>query len=164
MVVRTYGTGFDPPGEAFEKGKDILIPWPVDSRRPKDENGKFMSMGKNRFFPHAFAPAIKGNRFTGASFLLHLSDLALPLPASIDEFLKMRIISRCWSDFRPCRLLQNRFPLTLGRPAKWNTQSHLFASLKTYHCNRQERIRQEDLSATSHHWSFEGDRTCTPFE
>jgi len=65
MLVRTYRAGFDPSGEAFEKGKDIFIPWPVDSRRPKDENGKFMGMGKNPFFPHAFAPAIKGNRVTG---------------------------------------------------------------------------------------------------
>jgi hypothetical protein len=65
MLVRTDRAGFDPSGEAFEKGKNIFIPWPVDSRRPKDENGKFMSMGKNPFFPRAFAPAIKGNRFTG---------------------------------------------------------------------------------------------------
>jgi hypothetical protein len=65
MLVRTYWTGFDPSGETFEKGKNIFIPWPVDNRRPKDENGKFMGMGKNPFFPHALAPAIKGNRFTG---------------------------------------------------------------------------------------------------
>jgi hypothetical protein len=65
MLVWTYKTGFDPSGEAFEKGKDIFVPWSVDRRRPEDDNGKFMSMGKNQFFPHAFAPAIKGNRFTG---------------------------------------------------------------------------------------------------
>jgi hypothetical protein len=65
MLVRTCKTGFDPSGEAFEKGKDIFIPRPVYHRRPKDENGKVMSLGKNTFFPHAFAPAIKGNRFTG---------------------------------------------------------------------------------------------------
>jgi hypothetical protein len=65
MLVRTSGTGFDPSGDAFEKGKEIFIPWPIDSRRPHDESGKFMSMAKNHFFPHAFAPAIKGNRFTG---------------------------------------------------------------------------------------------------
>jgi hypothetical protein len=65
MPVRTYRTGFDPSGEAFEQGKKIFIPWPVDHRRPKDESGKFMSMGQNPFLPRALAPAIKGNRFTG---------------------------------------------------------------------------------------------------
>jgi hypothetical protein len=65
MLFPSYRTGFDPSGEAFEKGKDIFIPWPVDGRRPNDENGKFISMGKNQFFPRKFAPAIKGNRFTG---------------------------------------------------------------------------------------------------
>jgi hypothetical protein len=64
MLLRTSGTGIDPSGEAFEKGEDIFIPRPVDSTRPKDENGKFVSIGKNPFFPHAFAPAIIGKRFT----------------------------------------------------------------------------------------------------
>jgi hypothetical protein len=64
-LFRAYRAGFDPFGDAFEKGKDIFIPWSVDGTRPKDHNGQFMSMGKNDFFPHAFAPAIKGNRFTG---------------------------------------------------------------------------------------------------
>jgi hypothetical protein len=65
MPVRTHRTGVDSSGEAFEKGKNIFIPWPVDNRRPKDENGKFMRMGKNPFFPRALAPAIKRNRLTG---------------------------------------------------------------------------------------------------
>jgi hypothetical protein len=64
-LAPTCKTGFDPSGEAFEQGKDVFIPWPVDSRRPKDESGKFMSMGENRFLSHALAPAIKGNRFAG---------------------------------------------------------------------------------------------------
>jgi hypothetical protein len=64
-VVRTERTGFDPPREAFEQGKDIFIPWPVDGRRPKDDNGKFMSMAQDIFFPREFAPAITGHRLTG---------------------------------------------------------------------------------------------------
>jgi hypothetical protein len=45
VLVWTYGTGFDPSGEAFEKSKNIFIPKPLCSRRPRDKNGKFMRMG-----------------------------------------------------------------------------------------------------------------------
>jgi hypothetical protein len=65
MLVLTCKTGLDPSGNAFEQGEEVLIPWPVDSRRPKDEGWKFMSMGENRFLPNALAPAIRRNRFTG---------------------------------------------------------------------------------------------------
>jgi hypothetical protein len=65
VPIGTQKTGFDPSGEAFEKDEPIFIPWPVDYRRPKDDNGKFMRMGKSPFFPRALAPAISGNWFTG---------------------------------------------------------------------------------------------------
>jgi hypothetical protein len=65
MLLQTHRTGLDPSGDAFVKGKEIFVSWPVNNRRPKDENGKLMSMGQNPFLPRALAPAIKGNRFTG---------------------------------------------------------------------------------------------------
>ena len=70
-------------------------PLAVDSRRPKDDSGKLMSMGKDRFLSHPLTPAVKRNRLTGVRLLFAAAVSAWPcrcLAGDIDEFLKTGII------------------------------------------------------------------------
>jgi hypothetical protein len=95
MLILTDETRVDPFGEAFEKSKEIFIPWSINPRRPKDEDRKFMRMGKSQLFSHTFALAVKGNRFTGIGLLFFIpisTGSCRCLARNIDEFLKTRII------------------------------------------------------------------------